>query len=498
MEPALKRDLRILVNRDEVGALLEASAALSLIRLQPAAARDPLSIGDAEFHEAMQSIVNDTRLASHPPFGVVTDLLKIVFHRDEVEVVSSNTEWEGAGRYRLRLLLPWLRDDLSLEATSLVAQNRRGVVRRRFLPFLAREIGRALHDLCRFPVRIECQRLPPVAALRRGPIEREALVLARESVHALAAAWRDGGRLLTGEQVLLLTYVRDEADVVPLREYHAVRSRLLPINLKTVQRARNARYSHCEVRDLRSPSMGGYSGLRAGGNLEQLSAIVPSELAQMETDMKPDTFDINLLEKRLLFFERDQQIDIRRRRRFHVVFWAPSSFDYRPAVVPARWQYLFLGVVFDIIRFFRDELSITNCPFYFVFHGEVEGVERYERLIAAIREQDFRDVDIACFVLEHGRLARHFEALMDRQDEEQVLLCLAERGTDIAADLPHGAANVRVEFAVDSGVDSVVLENEGERQVFSITDESSLVAELNRFRNTLAITLAGARGQRRN
>ena len=93
-----------------------------------------------------------------------------------------------------------------------------------------------------------------------------------------------------------------------------------------------------------------------------LVPVLPSELAQMENDQPVDVFDLNLVEKRLLYFKRDQQVDIRRKRRFHVVFWSPERFDYRPSVVPVRWPYLLLGVIFDVVRFFRDELSITNCP----------------------------------------------------------------------------------------------------------------------------------------
>ena len=259
-----------------------------------------------------------------------------------------------------------------------------------------------------------------------------------------------------------------------------------------MQRTRSARYQQREARDERSPSMGGYAGLRAGGSVEQLNAILPSELAHMDKNQPIDLFDLNLAEKRLLYFQRDQRIDIRRRRQFHVVFWAAARFDYRPAVAPARWPYLFLGVVFDVIRFFRDELAVSNCPFYFVFHGRSDDMDRYERLIAAIREQDFHDVTIACHAVEAGCLREHLEAAAKTGDQEHVLLCLAERGTPVAESVPPGMALLRVDFAADAGVDSVGLEDGRDRREFSITDEKSLGVELNRFRNLLAVSMAGA------
>jgi hypothetical protein len=489
--------MHLLIHPDEVRLHLAASSALSLVRLQPAAARDPSSIGDAEILSAMRAIVSDVSLASHPPLAAVADVLRILFHRDEVDVAAGASASDAVRGYRVGVVLPWLRDDPSLEALGVVARSRRGASRGRFLRFLAREIGRALHDLCAFPVRIDCDRFPDAEALRRTALDRGALAVEVQALQTLAAAWREGGRLLSDEQVSLLSYVRDEADVIPLREYYIVRSHLRPISLRAVQRTRRARYRQRQARDLRSPSMGGYSGLRAGGGLEQINALLPSELAQMDSSEPVDLFDLNLAEKRLLIFQRDQRIDIQRRRQFHVVFWAPERFDYRPQVVPARWPYLFLGVVFDVIRFFRDELTITNCPFYFIFHGKTYQIDRYERLITAIREQDFRDVEIACRAVDAGRLREHLEEAAKTGDEEHVLLCLAEHGTDLGAAVPLGMTLLQVAFAASPGSDSVVLDDSGGRHEFSITDEASLTVELNRFRNLLAVSMAGAQPARR-
>jgi hypothetical protein len=226
--------------------------------------------------------------------------------------------------------------------------------------------------------------------------------------------------------------------------------------------------------------------------------VLPSELAQMEPGSSVDLFDLNLVEKRLLYFKRDQQIDIRRKRRFHVVFWSPERFDYRPSVVPVRWPYLLLGVIFDVVRFFRDELSITNCPFYFVFDGKSAELDRYHRLITAIREQDFRDVDIACSALAAGQLHEQLHGLVGNDDEEHVVLCLAERGTADPGIVPPEMALLQLEFAAGAGADSVMLADGDERHEFAITDDESLGVELNRLRNQLAVSMAGAPATRRS
>jgi len=489
--------MQLLLTPDVVRRHLAASSALSLVRLLPAAARDPLSLADAEILGAMRAIVSDVSLASHPPLAAIADGLRILFHRDEVDIAPTGADDEVCRRYRLGLVLPWLRDDPSLEALAPVARSRRGAARGRFLRFVARELGRALHRRCAFPTRIDCPRLPDAAALHRTPLDRDALELEATALHALTLSWRVGDRLLDQEQVALLRYVRDEAEVVPLREYSAIGSHLRPVSLRAAQRTRSARWRQREVRDERSPSMGGYSGLRTGGTLEQLNAVLPSELAQMETGGGLDLFDVNLAEKRLLFFQRDQRIDMRRRRRFHVVFWGAARFDYRPAVLPARWPTLFLALVFDVIRFFRDELAASNCSFAFVFAGHGEDIDRYQRLIAAIREQDFRDVDITCGALEAKQLRAHLEGAVTADHDEHVLLCLAEPGTPVADIVPPGMALQQLEPAAHAGVDQVRLAAGDRRDEFSISDEESLGRELSRLRNLLAVSLAGAQAARR-
>jgi hypothetical protein len=105
----------LLSHPDQVRRHLAASSTLCLVRLQPAAARDPISIGDGEILNAMRAIISDVSLASHPPLAVVADVLRILFHRDEVDIVPVSNDDEVARRYRLAVVLPLLRDDPSME-----------------------------------------------------------------------------------------------------------------------------------------------------------------------------------------------------------------------------------------------------------------------------------------------------------------------------------------------------------------------------------------------
>jgi hypothetical protein len=271
------------------------------------------------------------------------------------------------------------------------------------------------------------------------------------------------------------------------------------MSLRTAQQTRSAHAHQIAVEDERSPSMGGYSGLRSGGSLDQINALLPSELAQMEGHAgRPgavDAFDVNLVEKRLLYFKRDQQLDVRRKRSYHFVFVAPADFDYRPSVVPARWQYLFLAVVYDAIRFFRDELKVNTYSFCFVFQGRQRGMDKYLRLIDALRGQDFPDARIESHVLDADQMPEYVDELTSEPGEDHVVLSLAERGTHLGFELPRGVEHIRVDFQTSAGVDSIgLVRNQSpsaERYEFNMTDEASFESELNRFRSSLVLHLAG-------
>jgi hypothetical protein len=486
----------VLTRPDQIRRHWAPSAALSLVRLPPAAQRDPSAIGDGDVRDAMRVMVSDVTLSSHPPLAAVADVLRILYHRDEVELDAA--AGESVRDYRLRVVVPWLRDDGSLAALGPVARSRRGPARLRFQRLLARELGRAFHRLCRFPVRIDCPCPSEALAICATAPERDALAVEREALRRLAAAMPPGGRLLDDEQVAVLRYARDEADVLPLREVHRVRARLRPVGLRVARTLRGACTRQREVRDERSPAMGGYSGLRSGGSLEHLDALLPSELAQMESGSRADVFDLNLVEKRLLYFKRDQQVDLQRRRRYHVVCAAPERFDYRGNVVPARWPYLLLAVVFDVVRLFRDELALAAYPFHFVFGGKAAELDRFERLVTAIREQDFPELEIHFAAVAPEQLPAYLQEPPGEDGDEHLLLCLAEPDAPWLSAVPPTTALVRIELAAGEDGDRLVLDDGDSRHAVAITDEAGLDKGLNRFRNLLAASMASAHGTRRS
>jgi hypothetical protein len=488
-----------LVTTEQIEGHFSASLALSMVQLKPQAARDPGALRAAEELAAMGSIVSDIMLATHPPLAVVRDVLRIVLHHEDVRLSTEGPFADLARRYRLGVLATLLRDDPSIEQLARVAATKRGRARERFISFLARELGRSLSELCSFPVVIKCPDLPSAQACQTAPVAADPLHVEAEALWCVVRVWASVRRLFSAEQVMLLTYLRDEADVVPLREYHSISSRLQPMGLRTARQTRSAHCHQIEVKDERSPSIGGYSGLRSGGNLDQINTLLPSELAQMESGTGApaavDAFDLNLIEKRLLYFKRDQQIDVRRKRYYHVIFVAPADFDYRPSVVPARWQYLFLGVLFNAIRFFRDELKLKSYSFYFVFLGQQRGISKYLRLIDAVRCQDFRDAEIASHVVDGKQLASYLEESSREHRADHVVLSLAERGSELGLELPEAVEHIRIDFCAGAGVDSVGLlpdrARSSERHEFSMTDAASFESELNRFRNLLVVQLAG-------
>ena len=490
--------LRSLTTLDELRDHFAASLRLSLVQVH---SREARLVGELEM-EAMGQIVNDLMVPTHPPLAAVVDVLRSIVHFDDVRLATGGPFPRLARDYRHRVLHTLLRDDPSIPALARVAERRTGRAWTTFIGFLARELGRAFTEICCFPWRYDCPDLPTMAECRRFAPSPGALRAESKSLEALVHAYPHFDRLFNEEQVMILSHLRDEADIAPLQQYFSIWSALTPVGLDVAKRARSARFRHVEVEDHRAPSMGGYSGLRSGGSLDQLGALLPSELAQMDdasssSEGKPqvDGFDINLIEKRLLFFKRDQQIDVRRRRRFYFAFVSPSDFDFQPSVVPARWQYLFLSVLFDIIRFFRDELQVHHYPFFFIFTGQERKIDDYVRVIEAIREQNFSDVRIEINEVADEKLTEHLQEETALDDAEHTVVLLSPPNQRDLVELPEGVDDIRVDFETRGGADLVRVESpvEGNRRRFelSISNEDDFKDNLCSLRDIMMVLVAG-------
>ncbi len=111
--------------------------------------------------------------------------------------------------------------------------------------------------------------------------------------------------------------------------------------------------------------VGGYTSLATRGSIESL---LHSQLAYMETDERPDLFDIKFLRDELLYYARDENQFLRRRRTF-AFFLYPDlegtrckdrGLDYQRGV-------LLLALLYELVRKLSEWLTTEALSFQFVF-----------------------------------------------------------------------------------------------------------------------------------
>jgi hypothetical protein len=133
--------------------------------------------------------------------------------------------------------------------------------------------------------------------------------------------------------------------------------------------------------------VGGFTSISTRGSVESL---LHSQLAYMEKDDRPDLFDIKFLRDELLYYSRDENQFLRRRRTFAIVFQPDLvSSRFKDAKLPYQRGVLLLALVVTVIRKLTEWLTTDALSFrlLFVKKGEHEPLAA-ERLLL---EQIFRE-----------------------------------------------------------------------------------------------------------
>jgi hypothetical protein len=132
--------------------------------------------------------------------------------------------------------------------------------------------------------------------------------------------------------------------------------------------------------------VGGFTSLSNRGTVE---SMLHSQLAYMESDPneRPDLFDIKFLRDELLYYARDENQFLRRRRTFAIVFdpalteeilFKDNELDYQRGV-------LLLGLLVAVVRKLTEWLTTDALAFRFIF-PKVEGdpMQRERELLAML------------------------------------------------------------------------------------------------------------------
>jgi hypothetical protein len=202
-----------------------------------------------------------------------------------------------------------------------------------------------------FPLLETCYRSMVESARRTAEILEEADVRALENGIAL----QEEGQQLAHEQVMLAAkQLRDELPhykVKPLAGRHEVPTRVL---------------------DEDTYPVGGYASISTRGTLESL---LHSQLAYMETDVRPDLFDLKYLRDELFYYSRDENQFLRRRRTFVFVFY-PDLVQARFKDPELRFQrvVMLLGLIYAGVAKLCEWLSTDALHFDFVFLTDGESL----------------------------------------------------------------------------------------------------------------------------
>ncbi len=389
------------------------------------------------FNSFMGNIVSGGHESRHP-YPLIHDIVNIVFERDRVSfkpVEDFPAEFGRSYRYFLDNLL---RYDKSIQEVSNLLDHMTSPEKLLFLDIFLPCLGSKLEKF--IP---EGKREVLITYAPKIPIDQGAFLLARKKKHgsryanlikAGLGAWlkqfeSNGKHPIFEEEDLFVfhfyVYLRKRTgnlqlkenedrlneDIGLLKEYSSI-LRIFPhYSQDIIRKARKLQDKLVPVKEESIFSFGGYAGLRLGGNLDHAESLLPSELACMEEDPResPDPFDVNVMENRLLFFSHEQNFSLKKKRRFHIIFWEPQDMNYRSRLLPTRWPFCFLSLIFQIVGFFRDYFSLRYYPFQFVFNKECEEGEKTSNLLNIIAKRDYPDIRITTHIHQPEQMPVYFE-----------------------------------------------------------------------------------------
>jgi hypothetical protein len=118
--------------------------------------------------------------------------------------------------------------------------------------------------------------------------------------------------------------------------------------------------------------VGGFSSISTRGSVESL---LHSQLAYMETEERPDLFDMKFLRDELLYYSRDENQFFRRRRTFVFVLYPDlTATRFKDAELPYQRGVLLLALMTTAMRKLTEWLSADALAFEVLF--AVDGEER--------------------------------------------------------------------------------------------------------------------------
>jgi hypothetical protein len=152
--------------------------------------------------------------------------------------------------------------------------------------------------------------------------------------------------------------------------------------------------------------VGGFSSISTRGTVESL---LHSQLAFMEKDDRPDLFDIKYLRDELLYYARDENQFLRRRRTFvFALFPDLTEARYKDAELPWQRIVLLLALLVVAVRKVSEWLSTDALRFEFLFvGGEPDALQEERKLLETLLRDQIANGTVALMsVADGGQVAQ--------------------------------------------------------------------------------------------
>jgi hypothetical protein len=151
--------------------------------------------------------------------------------------------------------------------------------------------------------------------------------------------------------------------------------------------------------------VGGFTSLATRGSVESL---LHSQLAFMEPNERPDLFDIKFLRDELLYYARDENQFLRRRRTFVFVLYPDlDRTRFKDRGLEFQRGVLLLGLLFTLVRKLSEWLSNDALSFRFVFvaEGDSDPLKPERDLLASLFLDEIANGSVHLLKEPEGRIA---------------------------------------------------------------------------------------------
>ncbi|HVS39093.1 MAG TPA: hypothetical protein VMS17_26275, partial [Gemmataceae bacterium] len=145
---------------------------------------------------------------------------------------------------------------------------------------------------------------------------------------------------------------------------------------------RGPRETPTRILDDSAYPVGGFSSLSTRGSIESL---LHSQLAYMEPNERPDLFDVKFLRDELLFYSRDENQFLRRRRSFIFALYPDlTATRFKDPESPYQRGVLLLALLTTAVKRLTEWLSADALTFEILFVGDSDALAAERALLQTL------------------------------------------------------------------------------------------------------------------